>query len=230
MVIAWPRTTSDTEQIGVPRQPELARRRHVTNQRGRGDDRRAREVAFAANAHPVLPVAIERGDRALPSPERIRTLTETGAAPRLPDLAPDRTKHGRDRLATEARFSPFDLTPDATGPREDDELRRSVVDALLARRAYHQRRREQVVVAAVGARPDHGLVERQAFARDLLRRKRVAWTERLRNHRPHQGELHRLVDCICRVDAWLKSGIRRIGNALRAIPRIGDVIRGEDAI
>src|ERR1700730_8983480 len=140
MVIAWPRTDSHPEQIGVPRQPELARRRHVTNQRGRGDDRRAREVAFAANAHPVLPVAIERGDRALPSPERIRTLTETGAAPRLPDLTPDRTQHVRNGFTAETRLGSFDLTPDATGPLEDDQLLRGVVDTPGARRAYHQRR------------------------------------------------------------------------------------------
>src|SRR4051795_7843044 len=84
---------SDAELVGVPRQPELARRRHVANQRRRGDDDRAGEVAFAAEPHAVLPVAIERRDRALPFFERIRSLAEALPSPGLPDLPSDRAKH-----------------------------------------------------------------------------------------------------------------------------------------
>src|SRR5213083_1719199 len=53
------------ETLRAPLDAELARRRHVAEQRGRSDDRRAREVAEAADPHAVGPVAVERGDRAL---------------------------------------------------------------------------------------------------------------------------------------------------------------------
>src|ERR1700721_1080205 len=129
---------SNTESIGIPRQSELARRRHVPDQRRGGDHRRAREVAFAAKAHAVLPVAIERGDRALPAFERVRSLTETGAAPRLTNLASDRPEHVRDRLAAETRVGSFDLMPDTAGPGKDHQLFRGVDDALRTRRANHQ--------------------------------------------------------------------------------------------
>src|ERR1700730_15892086 len=49
----------DSKILGAPRPAQLARRCHVPDQRRRGDDRRAREIAFAAEAHPVLPVAVE---------------------------------------------------------------------------------------------------------------------------------------------------------------------------
>src|SRR5476649_199194 len=93
MLSAMPRSGSNTEIIGIPFQAELARRRHVADERRRGDDHRAREIALAAEAHAVLPVAIERGDRALPLLEGVRTLTEARAAPRLADLAADGAEH-----------------------------------------------------------------------------------------------------------------------------------------
>src|SRR5581483_1697165 len=103
IVRATSRSDSDAELIGIPFQAELAQRRHVPGQRRRGDDRRTREVAVAAETHAVLPVAIERRDRALPFLQRIRPLTEARAAPRPPDLAADRAEHVRDRSAVEPR-------------------------------------------------------------------------------------------------------------------------------
>ena len=50
---------SDAELLRIPLEPELARRRHVADERGRGDDGGAGEIAFAAEPHPVLPVAVE---------------------------------------------------------------------------------------------------------------------------------------------------------------------------
>src|SRR4051812_9466407 len=85
----------DPELLGIPCQPELARRRHIPDQRRRGDHDRTGEVALAAEAHAVLPVAVERRDRALPLFERVGPLAETGAAPRLPDLSADRAEHLR---------------------------------------------------------------------------------------------------------------------------------------
>src|SRR5262252_704252 len=67
---------SDAELFRIPLEAELVRRRHVTDDRGRGDDRGAREVAFAADAHAILPVAIERRDRALAGVQRVRPLAE----------------------------------------------------------------------------------------------------------------------------------------------------------
>src|SRR4026209_395672 len=51
--------------LRFPLQPELARRRPVADEGRRGDHGRARQVAFAAEAHAVLPVAVEGRDRAL---------------------------------------------------------------------------------------------------------------------------------------------------------------------
>src|SRR2546427_1754357 len=164
---------SDTELLRVPLQPKLARRRHVANERRSGDDGGAGKVAFAADAHAVLPVAIERRDGALPFAKRVRSLAETRPAPRLANLAADRSKHLRDRLAAETRIGALDLSSDTARPGKDDELLGNMRRAPFARRADHQRRREQIVVAAVGARSDQRLVERDALARHLFRRKRV---------------------------------------------------------
>src|SRR5215207_5255188 len=56
---------SNTKHLGIPFQPQLARRCHVADQRRGSDHGRAREVAVAAETHTVLPIAIEGRDRAL---------------------------------------------------------------------------------------------------------------------------------------------------------------------
>src|SRR5438445_8048627 len=61
----WSRPDSDREPIRRPFQTDLGRRGHVTRERRGGHDRRAREIALAADAHAVLPVAVEGGDGAL---------------------------------------------------------------------------------------------------------------------------------------------------------------------
>src|SRR5258705_347298 len=58
--------SSDSILLGIPLEPELRGRRHVAGERGCGHDGRTRQVALAADAHAVLPVAVERRDRALP--------------------------------------------------------------------------------------------------------------------------------------------------------------------
>src|SRR5207247_5547746 len=150
---------SDTELLRVPLQPKLARRRHVADERRGGDDGGAGKIAFAADAHTVLPVAIERRDGALSFAKRVRPLAETRAAPRLANLAADRSKHLRDRLAAETRIGAFDLPSDTARPGKGDELLRGLRRALLARRPDHERRRQQIVIAAVGARSDQRLAE-----------------------------------------------------------------------
>src|SRR3954469_21686348 len=83
----------NAKRLCVPREPQFRRRRHVTDQRRGGDDDRTGEVAFAAEAHAILPVAVERGNGALPFFERIWSLAEARSAPRLPDLTADRSEH-----------------------------------------------------------------------------------------------------------------------------------------
>src|SRR5262245_50798462 len=156
------------EGVRIPLQPQLARRRHVPDQGRGGDDRWAGQVTLAAEAHAVLPVAIERGDRTLTLDERIGTLTEAGPAPRLTNLAAGRSKDVGNRFAAEARIGTLDLRADAARAGKDHERLLGTCRALFPRRADHQRCREQVVVAAIGARPDHGLVERETLPRPLL--------------------------------------------------------------
>src|SRR5438128_7455801 len=121
---------SDTELLRVPFQPKLARWRHVADERRGGDDGGAGKVALAADAHAVLPVAIERRDGALSLAQRIRALAETRPAPRLANLSADRSKYLRDRLAAETRIGAFDLPSDTARPGKDDELLRGVRRAL----------------------------------------------------------------------------------------------------
>src|SRR5206468_2334961 len=104
-----PGEQSNTEFVRIPFQSELGRRSHIPQQRGRGDDRGARQVTFASDAHSILPVAVERRDRALPLFERVRPLTETGPAPRLADAGANGPEHAGDRLAAEPRVWPLDL-------------------------------------------------------------------------------------------------------------------------
>ena len=106
----WPRSRSHAKELGVPRQPELGRRRHVAEQRRGGDDGGAGEVAFAAESHAVLPVAVERRDRALarrrarPAPGRSTGRTTTGGSRRRPIGTPRRSTRRRaaDRAARSA--------------------------------------------------------------------------------------------------------------------------------
>src|SRR5689334_6584561 len=81
--------SSHLERLGRPRETQLARRAHVAEQRARGHDGRTGEVALAADAHAVRPVAVERRDRLLPGLERVGPLPEAGPAPRLADAAAD---------------------------------------------------------------------------------------------------------------------------------------------
>src|SRR5262249_62071886 len=87
----------------LPRQAKFARGRHVTDEGGGRDAGGARKVAFAAEAHAVLPVAVERRDGALARRQRVGPLSEARAAPRLPDVTADRAEHVRDRLPAQAR-------------------------------------------------------------------------------------------------------------------------------
>src|SRR5258708_26422851 len=81
---------SHTEFLRIPSQPELARRRHVADERRRGDDGGAGKIAFAAETHAILPVAVERRDCALPLDQRVRTLARAPTPPRLAHLTPPR--------------------------------------------------------------------------------------------------------------------------------------------
>src|SRR5262249_14577960 len=162
-----------------PLETELARRRQVAEERGCGEAGWPGQVAFTAEPHPVLPVLVEGGDRAFSGVQRVRALTETRSAPRLADLSADRAEHVGNRLAVETRIRPLDLLRHAAGPREDDELLRRLRRALAPRGADHERCAQQIVVAAVGARSDQCLVERQTLASHLVRRKRIAQTEPL---------------------------------------------------
>src|ERR1051325_6822261 len=115
------RSRSDAELVRIPGDAELVGRRHVADERRCRHHGGAGEVTFAAQAHAVLPVAIERRDRALARVQRIGTLAEAGAAPRLTDLAADRAQNVRDRSTVEPRVGVLDLTADAAGSWKDHE-------------------------------------------------------------------------------------------------------------
>src|SRR5262245_11269242 len=117
----WDSRVSDTEFLWIPFQAKLTRRGHVPDERRCGNHGGARKVAFAANAHAVLPVAVERGNRPLAGVQRVGTLTEARTAPRLANLAARGSKHVRDRFAAEPRIGTFDLPRDAARSREDHE-------------------------------------------------------------------------------------------------------------
>src|SRR6185436_18723812 len=99
----------DAVALGLPGEPQLPRRSHVA-QKCRGSDHGgAREIALAAHAHAVGPVAIERGDGALAAGQGVGALAETGAAPRVPDLAPGLAEDLGDGLALEPGVRTLDL-------------------------------------------------------------------------------------------------------------------------
>src|SRR5438132_11108792 len=77
----------DAVDLRIPFQAELRGRRHITGKSRRGHDGRAGQVSFAADAHPVLPVPVERGNRAFAFRKCIGPLAETGTAPRCADFA-----------------------------------------------------------------------------------------------------------------------------------------------
>src|SRR5439155_18601551 len=156
------------ETLRAPFDAELARRTHVAEHRGRRDDRGAREIAEAADAHAVRPVAVERRDRGLPLRERVGALAEAGPAPRFADLAADRAEHVGDRLAAEARVGPFDVLLHAARAGEDDELVRRALRALVPRAAQDKCGLDEIAVCAVGARSGERPVERDGAARALV--------------------------------------------------------------
>src|SRR6185295_11987999 len=121
-----PRSALHPELLGIPFQTELARRRHVADERRRCDDGRARQVPFAAQPHAVLPVAVERRDRALALLQCVGSLAETRTAPRLPNLPANRSEDLGYRLAGQPRVRPFDLAADTARPWKDDQLPRRV--------------------------------------------------------------------------------------------------------
>jgi hypothetical protein len=92
----------DSVKISIPFQPELRGWRHIASERRSGHDGRAGEVTLAANAHAILPIAIECRDRALTRLERIWPLTEARTAPRLSNLTARVTENGSNRLAAES--------------------------------------------------------------------------------------------------------------------------------
>src|SRR6266850_5122035 len=182
------------ELLRLPLDAELARWTHVAEERGRRDDRGRREVAQAADAHPVRPVPIKGGDRGLALDQRVGALAEARSAPRLTDLPADGAEDIGDRLAAQARIRPLDLFLDAARAREDHELLRGLRGALRLRSADHQSGLEQVAVAAVRARADEGLVEGEVFARDLRRGERVGRREWLGDQRLDLRQVQVLVD------------------------------------
>src|SRR5207245_4585462 len=103
----------------------------------------------------------------------IRTLPEAGAAPRLTNLPTHGPQDRCDRLAVQTRFRVFDVALDAAGSGEDDELLGHRFKAVLPAGPDHQRRRAQVAVPAVGARPDEGLIEGELLERHLVGGKRI---------------------------------------------------------
>ena len=139
--ISFSRARAITHQTpnssGIPCQPELVRRRHVADERRGGDDGRAGEIAFAAEAHAVLPVAVERRDRALPFLERVRPLAEARPAPRLADLAADRSEH----LARSIRRRAADRAARSGGRRRPSPGRRRTRSRSSTRPARARRGR-----------------------------------------------------------------------------------------
>src|SRR5262245_17971529 len=96
--------TSDSELIRIPGEAEFVGRRHVAQQRRRGDDGRTCEIAFAAETHAILPVPVERRNRPLTCGQRVRPLAKAGPAPRLTNLAAHGSKYARNGFTAEPRI------------------------------------------------------------------------------------------------------------------------------
>src|SRR6059036_2515503 len=219
------------ERDRIPLDAKLRGGRHVPGQRRGCDDGRAGKVALAADAHPVLPIPIEGRDRALSLGERIGSLTEAGSAPGLPDLASGPAEYGSDRFAPQPRIGSLDQPLHGAAAREYHELRssRDAFDPLETRGPEHQRRLEKVVVAAVRARADQGLVEGDPLLRDLVGGERVPGAERLRDHGHDRGQIQLFVDL---VSGGLARGHPGIGQreAALPVPSLRDLVLGEDAV
>jgi len=120
-------------------------------------------------------------------PQRVIALPEARAAPAHPDLAADGPQHIGDRFAPEPRVRALDRVLHRARAGEDDEVRRGLRVSRVARVADDECRLEEIVVAAVRARADVRLIERQVLGRDRIGRERVAWREGLRDHRYDLG-------------------------------------------
>src|SRR5262249_50758035 len=129
------------------------------------------------------PVAIEGCDGAFPFLQRVRTLSETGAAPGLPDQAADGAEDLRDRLTSQSGVRVLDLVFDSARAGEDGERFRGLAEPLLPRGADDESRGKEIVVAAVGAGADQRLVELEPLARDLAGGIGIAGREGLGDHR-----------------------------------------------
>ena len=92
------------EALRVPFQAKRRRRRHEAQQRGRRDDGWTGEIPFAAKPHAILPVSIERRNRALTGAERVGSLTEARTAPRPADLTADGTEDLGNGFAAKPRI------------------------------------------------------------------------------------------------------------------------------
>src|SRR6266536_3878497 len=224
--------SSDAESVRLPGEAELARGSHVAEQSGRCDDRGAREVSLSADAHPVLPVAVEGGNGALAARERIGSLAEAGSAPGLADRAAHGSKDLRNRFAREPRIGYLNLASHAARAREHGQALRHPAKALLPGRADDERGREEVVVAPVRAGADQRLVEAESLARDFVGGVCVSGRVRLGDHGLDGVEREILVDL---VDGVSPRSHPRIGqllrrDSLRAVPRIGHLVLGEDPV
>ena len=94
----------------------------------------------------------------------------------------------------------------------------------------HERGRQQIVVTAIRARADHGLVEGEPLARDILGQERVAGSKGLGDHRSDFRKDERLVDLVDGVGSRGDPRVRQVGETLGAVPRLRDVVGGEDAV
>src|SRR5207248_4693318 len=210
------------ELLGIPLDAERGRSRHVAEQRRRRDHGRARQVTEAADPHAVLPVAIDRRDRSFALLERIRTLAETRAAPRLADLPAYGAEHGRDRLTVEARLRVFDVALDPARPGKDDERFRRFLEASLPPGTDYERCLEQVVVSAIGAGTDESLVEGKFFLGDLISREGIPRGEGLGDKGNELRQVQRLVDVPRHLSAGLEAWIGQISNPFARVPVEGD--------
>src|SRR4029450_4884955 len=102
----------DAIRLSVPREPELAWRRHVADERGGRHDRGARQIALAAEAHAILPATSEGREGALRQRARVGAVAEARAGPGTLDPAADRSEDLRDRFSAEAGIRAFDLAAD----------------------------------------------------------------------------------------------------------------------
>src|SRR5262249_34687220 len=148
----------------------------------------------------------------------------------LSDLSSDGAEDSGDRFAGEARIRVLDLPANAARAREDREVLRGPQEALLARGVQNERRLQEIVIAAVGARADQRLVEGQPLAGALARRKGVARREGFRDHRRNVPERKLLVDLVDRPRARREARIGKLEDPFLPVPGLRDLVLGEDAV